>query len=167
MNQNADHKPALMQPKIDFAFKLIFGDEKHKDITIAFLSDVLKIPRQELVDIEFINTELLREFQEDKKGILDIRVKLRDNRQINVEIQILLTRFMPQRSLFYWAKMFVSQIKAGDTYSQIKKCITINIVDFKTTPLDKLHSCFHLGLDFPFGRFWSSKFMPVHQYIVL
>jgi predicted transposase/invertase (TIGR01784 family) len=147
MNQNADHKPALMQPKIDFAFKLIFGDEKHKDITIAFLSDVLKIPRQELVDIEFINTELLREFQEDKKGILDIRVKLRDKRQINVEIQILPTRFMPQRSLFYWSKMYVSQIKAGDTYSQIKKCTTINILDFKTTPLDKLHSCFHLKED--------------------
>ncbi len=40
--------------------------------------------------------------------------------------------------------MFVSQIKAGDTYSQIRKCITINIVDFETTPLKKLHSSYHL-----------------------
>ncbi len=134
----------LMLPKIDFAFKLIFGNAKHKHITIAFLADVLNLPRADLVDIEFTNTELLREFQEDKKGILDVRIKTGDGKHINVEIQILPTSFMPQRTLFYWSKMFVSQIKAGDSYRQIKKCITINIVDFNCTPLKQLHSCFHL-----------------------
>ncbi len=134
----------LMSPKIDFAFKLIFGNENHKDITIAFLSDILGLPRSDFVDLEFTNTELLRLFKEDKKGILDVRVKTRDKRQINIEIQILPTDFMPPRSLFYWAKMFVSQIRAGDTYDKIRKCIAINIVDFECTPLKQLHSRYHL-----------------------
>ena len=121
--------------------------KKHKEITIGFLSAVLQVPKGDLADIEIINTELLREFKEDKKGILDVRVKTRDGRQINIEIQILPTEFMPERTLFYWAKMYVSQIKAGDIYDQLKKCITINIVDFRCTPLKQVHSCYHLTED--------------------
>ncbi|WP_279289811.1 PD-(D/E)XK nuclease family transposase [Clostridium intestinale] len=51
-----------MAPKNDFVFKLIFGDEKNKDILIDFLNSILKTPQSELEDIELINTELLREF---------------------------------------------------------------------------------------------------------
>ncbi|WP_461205399.1 PD-(D/E)XK nuclease family transposase [Clostridium sp. DL1XJH146] len=65
----------IMSPKVDFVFKLIFGDEKNKDVLIAFLSAVLKLHKEEFKGIELLNTELLREFKEDKKGILDVRVK--------------------------------------------------------------------------------------------
>ncbi len=54
---------------------------------------------------------------------------------------------MPERTLFYWSKMYTSQIKIGDTYDKLKKCITINILDFKYTPLKKLHSRYHLTED--------------------
>ena len=137
----------LMSLKIDFVFKLIFGDQKHKDITIGFLTDVLHTPEGELADIEIINSELLREYKEDKKGILDVRVKTKGGQQINIEIQILPTEFMPERTLFYWSKMFTSQIHAGEYYDQLKKCITINIVDFDCTPLKQVHSCYHLTED--------------------
>ena len=43
--------------------------------------------------------------------------------------------------------LFALQIKAGDTYDQLKKCITINIVDFECTPLKQVHSCYHLTED--------------------
>jgi len=43
--------------------------------------------------------------------------------------------------------MYISQIKPGDTYDLLQKCITINIVDFKCTPLKKLHSSYHLTED--------------------
>lgn len=137
----------IMSPKVDFVFKLIFGDEKHKDLLISFLSAVLGLPEKEFEDIEIINNELLREFKEDKKGILDVRVKTREGKQIDVEIQILPTEFMPERTLFYWSKMYTMQINQGDTYDKLKKCITINIVDFKCTPLKKLHSSYHITED--------------------
>lgn len=134
----------IMSPKIDFVFKLIFGDEKNKDVLIAFLSATLKLPKEEFLGIELINTELLKEFKEDKKGILDISVKTKNNEYIDIEIQILPTQFMPQRSLFYWSKMYNSQVSSGDTYAKLKKCIAINIVDFETIPLDKIHTRFHI-----------------------
>lgn len=137
----------LMSPKVDFVFKLIFGDEKNKDLLIAFLSAVLGVPAEDFKGIKIMNNELLREFAEDRKGILDVRVKTKQGEQIDIEIQILPTEFMPERTLFYWSKMYTSQVKPGDTYSQLKKCITINIVDFKCTPLQKLYSRYHLTED--------------------
>ena len=82
--------------------------------------------------------------KEDKKGILDVRVKTGNNEHIDIEIQILPTKFIAERSLFYWSKMYNGQISAGDTYAKLKKCITINIIDFETIPLDKIHTKFHV-----------------------
>jgi predicted transposase/invertase (TIGR01784 family) len=134
----------IMSPKYDFVFKYIFGNEKHKDILIALLSDILAVPEEEFEGIEIMNNELIKEFKEDKKGILDVRVKTRAGKQIDVEIQILPTEYMAERTIFYWSKMYTSQIKPGDTYDKLKKCVTINIVDFKCTPLNKLYSSYHL-----------------------
>lgn len=137
----------IMSPKIDFVFKLLFGDEKNKDLLISFLSAVLNLPESEFDGVEILNTELFREFKEDKKGILDIRAKTKEGKQIDIEIQVLPTDFMPERTLFYWSKMYTMQVKPGDTYNELKKCITINIVDFVCTPLKKIHSCYHLKED--------------------
>ncbi|OOM06333.1 PD-(D/E)XK nuclease family transposase [Clostridium saccharobutylicum] len=61
----------IMSPKNDFVFKLLFGDEKNKDLLIELLNSILNTPHDELEDLELINTELLREFAEDRKGILE------------------------------------------------------------------------------------------------
>ena len=145
--ENIEDKDFIMSPKVDFAFKMLFGDEKNKDILIAFLSSVLKLPRDNFKELKLVNTELLREFKEDKKGILDVRVKNNKGEEIDIEIQVLPTKFMPQRTLFYWAKMYNSQIKAGDTYDKLQKCITINILDFECIPINKLHTTFHISAD--------------------
>lgn len=43
--------------------------------------------------------------------------------------------------------MYNGQIKSGDTYDKLKKCITINIVDFKCIEINKLHTSFHITED--------------------
>ena len=57
----------IMSPKYDFVFKYIFGNEKHKDILIALLSDILVVPEEEFDGIEIINSELIKEFRHLKK----------------------------------------------------------------------------------------------------
>lgn len=137
----------IMSPKYDFVFKYIFGNDKHKDLLVALLSDILGIPEEEFDGIDIINSELIREFKEDRKGILDVRIRTKLKKQIDVEIQILPTEYMAERTIFYWSKMYTSQIRPGDTYDKLKKCVTINIVDFKCTPLKKLYSSYHLTED--------------------
>jgi len=51
-------------------------------------SAVLGVPAEEFEGIEIINSELLREFAEDRKGILDVRAKKKQGKQIDIEIQI-------------------------------------------------------------------------------
>ena len=36
-----DNLPELLSPKVDIIFKLLFGDERNKDLTISFISAVL------------------------------------------------------------------------------------------------------------------------------
>ena len=38
-----------MSPKNDFVFKLLFGDEKNKDLLIEFLSVILKMTQMNLM----------------------------------------------------------------------------------------------------------------------
>lgn len=38
----------IMSPKYDFVFKYIFGNEKHKELLIALLSDILTLPEEEI-----------------------------------------------------------------------------------------------------------------------
>ena len=137
----------IMSPKIDFVFKLIFGDEKNIDILRGFLSAVFAISKEELEEIYLINTELYKWFKEDKKGILDVRVITKSKEQIDIEIQISPTKSMPERSLYYWSKMYSSQLKEGSSYKRLKKCIAINIVDFICIDIEKLHTVYHITED--------------------
>ncbi|MCL1966781.1 MAG: Rpn family recombination-promoting nuclease/putative transposase [Fibromonadales bacterium] len=49
-----DNLPELLSPKVDVIFKLLFGDERYKDLTINFISAVLGYKDGELENIEKI-----------------------------------------------------------------------------------------------------------------
>ncbi|MCT6923396.1 MAG: Rpn family recombination-promoting nuclease/putative transposase [Metasolibacillus sp.] len=49
----------LMDLKVDYAFKQLFGNEKNKEITVVFLNAILKrTGRDILTDISFHNMEI-------------------------------------------------------------------------------------------------------------
>lgn len=75
---------------------------------------------------------------------MDVRVRTKNNEHIDIEIQVLPTQFMAERSLFYWSKMYRSQVGPGEAYDKLKKCIAINIIDFERIPLEKIHTSFHV-----------------------
>lgn len=51
---------------------------------------------------------------------------------------------MPQRSLYYWSKIYCEQLESGEKYSKLKKTICINILDFNTLDTNKYHSMFKI-----------------------
>ena len=75
----------LMKPKIDFAFKEIMMDEKAR---IGFLAAVLKIPPKEIKETWILNTALRKEHEDDKQGILDVRLLLNSDQEVDIEIQL-------------------------------------------------------------------------------
>jgi hypothetical protein len=76
----------LFSPKEDLVFKLLFGDERHIDLLSGFLKAVLPLPGDDLAEISLISPTLPAEFPADKVGILDVQVRTRSGRLIDVEI---------------------------------------------------------------------------------
>ena len=50
-----------------------------------------------------------------------------------------------KRALFYWAKIYIEQLKAAEDYSKLTKAIGINILNFTSIPeAKKYHNVFHI-----------------------
>lgn len=135
-----------MLVKNDFIFQKIFGQNEHKEILLGLLNSILLLPAgQTLADIEIIeNTKLLKEYPDDRLGIVDIRARLLTGEQINVEIQLANKYDMERRTLFYWSKIYTDQLKSGEPFTLLKKTIAINIIDFDYINLEPYHTTFHL-----------------------
>lgn len=135
----------LMKPKIDFAFKEIMMDEQAR---IGFLSAILKLNPSEIRNTQILNTNLRKLHDNEKQGILDVRILMNDNTEIDIEIQLSILNVWADRALFYLAKMYTEQINSGDDYTIFKKCVSISILDFelfKDSP--EFYSCFHIRED--------------------
>ena len=134
-----------MKPKIDFAFKEIMMDEPAR---IGFLSAILKLNPSEIRNTQILNTNLRKLHDEEKQGILDVRILMNDDTEIDIEIQLSILNVWADRALFYLAKMYTEQINSGEDYTIFKKCVSISILDFelfKDTP--EFYSCFHIRED--------------------
>ncbi len=135
----------LMKPKIDFAFKEIMNDEKART---GFLSAVLHLEPESIKSTRILNPYLRQTHEDDKLGILDVRVLMNDDTEIDTEIQLSELKVWADRSLFYAAKMYTDQIKPGQKYTVFKKCVSISILDFILFENQKdFYSCFHIMED--------------------
>ena len=138
-----------LKVKNDFIFRKLFGESKNKDLLISFLNAVLELDDlKKLEDIEVLDgTELKRDSMEDKLGILDVRARTAQGENINIEVQLINQFNMDKRTLFYWSKMFTEQLKEGQPYKDLKKTITINILDFNYIGAEQYSTVFHLWED--------------------
>jgi predicted transposase/invertase (TIGR01784 family) len=138
----------LLDPRNDFLFKRIFGSEENKDVLLAFLNrtfaDAGKPP---LTEIILLNPYTDKDSPKDKQSILDIKGKTSSGEFINVEMQLFNRYDTEKRTLFYWSKQYSGQLQEGQAYSSLKKCVTINILNYSLLPNEQYHNVFHLKED--------------------
>ena len=132
--------PKILSPLMDVIFKLLMGTEGSKDLLTDFLLAVLNISPDELEDITIANPFLLQEYKGDKLGILDVKLKLKTGKVINIEVQVDPMPFMESRILFYVSKLITEQIGESEQYGKIKRVISIIITDH---PLIKQSEKYH------------------------
>jgi predicted transposase/invertase (TIGR01784 family) len=119
-----------IDPKVDYAFKKVFGSEAN----VAILRDLLEAvldppPEQRIVELEILNPFNDKETLDDKLSVLDIKVRDQSGRQYNVEMQMANTHVYPQRVLYYWAVLHGQQLHAGDDYRELRATISISFLD--------------------------------------
>ena len=135
----------IMSPKVDFAFKELMRDEM---VRKGFLSAVLNIKDTDIQSTVLMNTNLPRVHEDDKQSILDVRLTMNNNTEINIEIQLAYMSSWADRSTFYLSKMLVEQVGVNKSYSNLKKCVGISILDFnyiKNT--QRFHTVYHITED--------------------
>lgn len=135
----------IMKPKVDFCFKELMSDNKVRQ---GFISALLCLPPEEVVDTKLLPTILSGEHTDEKLGILDILVCLKDGTQINLEMQVIYFGAWAERTLFYLGRMLTKQLQKGAPYSEMKKCIHVSILDFELFQNEKkYYSQFHIWED--------------------
>ena len=138
----------LLNPKVDFVFKQIFGSEDHQDVLLSFLNAVFEDAGQPLVThVEILNPFLEKDALSDKMSVLDVKARTEAGVLVDIEIQLQNRRNMEQRTLFYWAKLFQGQSSEGDSYRALHKAVTVNVLDFDYLATERCHSTFHLHED--------------------
>ena len=112
----------------DYAFKRVFGVEENKDVLQDLLECILDIPPETIAGLELLDKEFHKELLTEKLGILDIKLRLKDGTFVDIEIQNNWHFDFPERTLYYWSKMYNENIKQGQDYTKLPKCITINLI---------------------------------------
>lgn len=131
-------------PKVDIAFKKIFGVEENKDLLISLINSIV-LQEDQVADITLLNPYNPQNFRNDKLSILDIKAKGLDGQLFNIEIQISDEADYDKRALYYWAELYTNQISAGEDYSTLNKAIGIHILNFVSiTKNDKYHNIFQI-----------------------
>ena len=133
-----------INPRVDIAFKKIFGVEENKDLLISLINSIVSESDQ-VTDLTLLNPYNPKNFRTDKLSILDIKAQGATGKKFNIEIQITDEADYDKRALYYWAKLYTEQLKSGEDYSKLSKAIGIHILNFTSIPkVEKYHNVFHI-----------------------
>ena len=125
----------FINPKIDFAFKKIFGSEDSKDILISFLNALIYEARPVIQDLEILDPYLAPKIRGIKDTYLDIKAKIIDSetgeeQTVIIEMQVLNIQGFEKRILYNAAKSYSIQLKKGQGYELLNPVIALTITDF-------------------------------------
>ncbi|MES2198886.1 MAG: Rpn family recombination-promoting nuclease/putative transposase [Chlamydiota bacterium] len=120
---------ALLNPRVDLAFKKIFGCEENKDLLISLINSIVS-PEDQVIDLELLNPYNSRNFIGDKQSILDIKAKDISGNYYDIEMQICNEGDYEERALLCWAKLYADQLKQGDPHSSLRRAIGIHVLNF-------------------------------------
>lgn len=131
-------------PRVDIAFKKIFGVEENKDLLISLINSIVS-EEDQVKSITLLNPYNYKSFKRDKLSILDVKAEGEDGKKFNIEIQITDEADYDKRALYYWAKLYTNQLKEAEDYSSLAKAIGIHILNFTSIlGVPAYHNVFHI-----------------------
>ena len=93
-------KVELLDPKIDYVFKRIFGEKGDEDILMSLINAILK-GNPTIKELELLNTEYPKEGADRKGCRFDILAKTDNDVTINIEMQYRNDKYISDRIIYY------------------------------------------------------------------
>ncbi len=123
----------LLDPKSDFVFKKIFGTEKHSNVLINFLNDLLYEKHKEcmakIVEVTYVQTIQTPDSVSGKEMVLDIACTDSTGQQYVIEMQLSRFSGFERRALAYLTRVHSRQLKGGMDYDKIQPVFLLAIVN--------------------------------------
>ncbi len=120
------NKFKLLNPKTDIVFQMLFSSA-NEEVTKGLISALID---KEITNIELeINKQLLGKRIDDKIGVVDLRARLNNNIECEIEMQMIYSENFIPRLLFYWSKIYSNQLKKAQKYNELNKVISIAIIN--------------------------------------
>ena len=121
----------FINPKIDLAFKKIFGTTENKDILINFLNAILYEAQPVIEDLDILDPHEGVETVGVKDTYLDIKAKINGNRIALIELQLINVSSFGKRVLYNGATTYSRELTGEERYERLKKVISLKIADFE------------------------------------
>ena len=139
----------LMRPKYDYAFQEIMEEEKAR---IGFLSAVLSLNPEEVKGAILLEDSPSSRYGGVKPILLTIRLLLENQKEIDVEIEIQLSKYeelhaATDRSLFWLSKAYAKQAGQKGEEGRNRSYASICILNYRIFEGEEFHSCFHFRED--------------------
>ena len=147
----------LMDPFMDWSFKYLFGRDENKDNLISFLQLLLG-DDVNIVDLEYVNNELIPEEEQSKACVFDIICKDKNGDKFLVEMQKRYMSNFNDRVLYYACSLITRMGKKGKewNYADIKKVYSICVMNFKLGDDSRLRRDFSIKDNID-GQIFSDK----------
>ena len=121
----------FIDPKVDFAFKKIFGNEEAKDILIDFLNSVLELDSEHKIkNVDILNPYQAPKIRYNKRSFLDVKCIDNQKKEYVVEMQVEYVAAFEKRVIYNASKAYVNQLETGEEYPKLNQVISINILNF-------------------------------------
>ena len=128
----------------DYFMRYMFAKEGHEGILKNLINSVrLDYNQEPFEEVKVLNTFNLKETINDKQSIVDVRAVTKTGETVLIEIQRIGNQSFVYRSLYYWSKAYVANLRNNEKYNDLKQVIVINILDFNLLKdINKEHSCY-------------------------
>ncbi len=122
--------PIGIDPKVDYAFKYVFGREQNADLLLDLLNAILDPPPDKrLAALTILNPFLPGDTAAGKLAVLDLIAEDSHGKRYNIEMQLYQHPYLKERFLYYWAKLHADQLYKGDEFELLRPTISILLLD--------------------------------------
>ena len=139
----------LLDVRVDYLFKLIFGNDKPRLISLLNAIFANKRIDRVITDLVFISPALEKQSETDKFSIIDIMATLSNGSTACIEMHLYGLPEFKFKSLRTWARVYGGELKAGQKFWENKPVICISFLDGAITnaddkPLKAVHTLFQV-----------------------
>ncbi|MEQ8538798.1 MAG: Rpn family recombination-promoting nuclease/putative transposase [Coleofasciculus sp. D1-CHI-01] len=120
----------FISPKVDYAFKKIFGSEQSKEILISFLNAIVYDGNPVIKDLTILNPYNPGQILSLKDTYLDVKAVLADGSIVVIEMQIASMAAFNKRVAYNLAKAYANQLVKGEDYPRLNPAMAVTITDF-------------------------------------